>query len=231
MVFIPFGETEPGIFVERENRFVARVERAGRLERAHIATSGRLWELLTPGARLLLEKTASQGRITPLSLRAAYHNGVWVSVDAQIPNKLLAKALRERVLSPFAGAFYIKSEPAYEAGRFDFLLEEDGQPVYIEVKSVTLAENGVALFPDAPTERGRRHLEHLARLAGEGCRTAVIFVAQRQDTAAFAPNARTDPAFALALRNAVRNGVEAYAYNCLTEKRGITLGSRLPVMV
>jgi sugar fermentation stimulation protein A len=229
---ITFQPTEPGVFVERLNRFVALVECDGNRFQAHIATSGRLWELLVPGARLLLEKSQNPKRRTPFSMRAVWHNSVWVSIDAQIPNRLIGKVLRSGELSPFAECHYVRSEPAYGGGRFDFLLaDSDGRPVYIEIKSVTLVEQRTGLFPDAPTERGRRHLKHLATVAaGEG-RAAVIFVIQRNDADRFAPNVVTDPDFGAALRFAAVAGVETYAYRCCVEPEGITLGKRLPVMI
>ena len=172
-MYIPFAPTVPGKFLEKINRFVAVVDYGGNHYHAHIATSGRLWELLVPGATVLLEKSTRATRRTAYSLRAVAHNGVWVSIDAQIPNRLLAKALKVGALLPFAQCEFIRSEPAYGGGRFDFLLADQGQPVYIEVKSVTLVNASVAYFPDAPTDRGRRHLEHLAALAGEDYRCAV----------------------------------------------------------
>ncbi|MDW7650339.1 MAG: DNA/RNA nuclease SfsA [Bacillota bacterium] len=229
---LAFGPTEPGIFVERLNRFVAVVKCRGQLLHAHIATSGRLWELLVPGADLLLEKSMNPGRRTPYSLRTVLHHGVWVSIDAQIPNRLMGRALKAGELRPFADCRFIRSEPAYGGGRFDFLLADNcGRPLYIEVKSVTLVEQKTGLFPDAPTERGRRHLNHLATLAAEGGRAAVIFVVQRSDAGRFAPNVKTDPEFGSALRRASVAGVEIYAYRCYVEPQGITLGERLPVMI
>ena len=231
MIQYTFLPTVPGVFVQRLNRFVAQVEYDGKLWSAHIATSGRLGELLVPGADVLLEKSTRETRRTPYSLRAVYYNDVWVSIDAQIPNRLVGSALKAGLLPPFADAEFIRSEPAYESGRFDFLLADAGQATYVEVKSVTLVEGQVGRFPDAPTVRGRRHLLHLAELAQQGCRTAVIFVIQRNDAKSFAPNAVTDPAFACALRQALLSGVEVFAYRCEVSPAGIILTDRVPVLV
>jgi sugar fermentation stimulation protein A len=228
---LDFKPTVAGCFTERLNRFVALVECSGKQVHAHIATSGRLWELLVPGATVLLEAVNDPLRKTQYNLRAVHHEGVWVSIDAQVPNKLLGKSFREGTLSPFAHCDYVRSEPAYGGGRFDFLLSDEGQPFYIEIKSVTLVENAVGLFPDAPTERGRRHLEHLGLAVGEGYRAAVIFVIQRSDAEYFAPNQRTDPAFARALRKASLAGVDVYAYRCRVRPAGIVLAERVAVMV
>ncbi|MBS4021793.1 MAG: DNA/RNA nuclease SfsA [Dethiobacter sp.] len=220
----------PGVFIARPNRFVALVSVGDSVSRAHIATSGRLHELLVPGARVLLER-APDGRRTEFSLRAVEYNGVLVSIDAQLPNRLLEKALKGRELPPFADCEFLRREPAWGSGRLDFLLLESGNAVYIEVKSVTLVEGKTALFPDAPTERGRRHLHSLLTIARGGQRAAVIFVVQREDAAVFAPNSATDPYFAAALQEAVAGGVEVYAYRCRVEKDYIELLQRLPVMV
>lgn len=228
---IPFKPTLSGCFLERRNRFVALVELDGEPVHAHIATSGRLWELLVPNAKVLLEPSTSTTRRTPYSVRAVWHQGIWVSIDAQLPNRLLRQILSHNKLPPFAACQFVRSEPAYSGGRFDFLLEEQGQAVYLEVKSVTLVDAGVALFPDAPTVRGRRHLDHLAILRGEGCRCAVIFIVQREDAIYFTPNRVTDPAFAQSLRSAVAAGVEAYAYRCLVNPAGLTLTQRIPVLI
>jgi sugar fermentation stimulation protein A len=228
---IKFKPTIPAIFTGRLNRFVALAEINGSVVEAHIATSGRLHELLVAGARVLLEKNCTPARKTRFSLRAVEYDGVWVSIDAQVPNRLVEKALVSRVLPPFAGCEYLRREPAYDGGRLDFLLSEKGKYVYIEVKSVTLVEGRTALFPDAPTVRGRRHLLCLQELAESGQRAAVLFVVQREDAGGFAANSATDPLFAAALREAVAGGVEAYAYGCRVEAAQIELLERLPVMV
>ena len=231
MMRIKFKPTIPAIFTARLNRFVALVQLNGSVSQAHIATSGRLHELLVPGASVLLEKSNSLLRKTQFSLRAVEYDGVWVSIDAQVPNRLVEKALRSRELLPFAGCDFIRREPAYSGGRLDFLLSEEGKDVYIEVKSVTLVEGRTALFPDAPTIRGRRHLVCLQELAQSGCRAAVLFVVQREDACCFAANSATDPLFADELRDAVAGGIEAYAYGCKVEAAQIILLERLPVMV
>lgn len=230
-IHIPFKPTEAGRFVARLNRFVAKVEINGEEVEAHIATSGRLTELFVPGAAVLLERSNSPKRRTVFSLRAVWYHQTWVSIDAQLPNKLIKQALVTKALPPFAQCEFVRSEPVYSSGRFDFLLAEDGQAVYVEVKSVTLVEDGVALFPDAPTARGRRHLSHLADLQREGCRCAVIFIIQRGDADYFAPNQRTDLQFGQALRQAVAAGVEPYAYRCVVDNAGLTLAQRLPVLI
>lgn len=230
-LFIEFGPVASGIFLERPNRFVALVKMDGQSFFAHVPTSGRLRELLLPGTPVLLEASRVPGRSTSFDLRAVSHGDVWVSVDARLPNRLLEAALKAEKIKAFARCRFIRREPAYAGGRLDFELRQDGRPVYIEVKSVTLVENGMALFPDAPTVRGTRHLQHLACLAKNGYRSAVIFAIQRGDARSFAPNSVTDPGFARALHEAVSSGVEAYAFSCPVTPQGIRLGERLPVLV
>jgi len=229
---ISFQPTQKAYFKKRLNRFVAVAELNGKSVLAHIATSGRLGELLLPGAEVLLEASTSTARRTPFSLLAVRYQDIWVSIDAQLPNRLMRQMLNANEFPPLADCRFIRSEPSYGQGRFDFLLEApDNQPVYVEVKSVALVEEAIALFPDAPTERGTRHLHHLTSLCSEGNRCVVIFIVQRSDAAACTANSRTDPAFAEALAQAVDGGVEVYAYKCDVEPSGVTLTQRLPVLL
>jgi sugar fermentation stimulation protein A len=184
---ILFGQTFPAIFIKRLNRFAGLVDLDGRQVKVHIPTSGRLGELLVKGAAVRLKPGNSPGRRTEFSLLLVRMQNTWVSVDAQLANRLVGKALKNNEWLPFGDCRFVRSEPAFAGGRFDFLLAESGRDVYVEVKSVTLVEGETDLFPDAPTERGRRHLEKLAALAQKGCRCAVIFVAQREDAKYFAP--------------------------------------------
>lgn len=228
---IMFGKTIYGKFLERRNRFVGLVDLNGQQIQAHIATSGRLWELLVPEARVLLEQSTAPGRKTGYNLRAVEYNGHWVSIDAQLPNRLLEKALKKKALPPFADCTVLQREPHYGQGRFDFLLQEGDRKVWLEVKSVTLVEHKTALFPDAPTERGRRHLLHLAGAVDGGDGAAVVFVIQRGDAGFFSPNRVTDPAFAETLDQAVRSGVQVFAYRCQVDPAGVSLEGRIPVLV
>ena len=228
---LQFNPMQVGYFVERLNRFVALVKLNDQKVEAHVATSGRLGELLVPGAEVLLEPSSSAKRRTRYSLRLVKYRNTWVCIDAQVPNILVRKALKQNALKPFVYCRFERSEPKYEHGRFDFLLREKEKPVLLEVKSVTLVEAKTALFPDAPTERGARHLKYLAALRQEGYRCAVLFVVQRDDAIYFAPNQKRDPAFARALRHAVAGGVEVYAYACQVMPEEIALTGRLPVLV
>ena len=218
-------------FVRRENRFRVTVEVAGRIEAAHLPNSGRLGELLIPGRCCYLAPRLSPRRRTPYDLLLVAHAEVLVSVDARLPNRLFAEALAAGRLAPFAGATAVEPEVRRGGSRLDFRLEGPWGVCWVEAKSVTLVKGGVALFPDAPTGRGRRHLEELAALAREGDRAAVVFVVQRSDAAAFAPNAEIDPAFARALREAQAAGVETYAYRCRVTRRALSIVDEVPVVL
>ncbi|MFH1929829.1 MAG: DNA/RNA nuclease SfsA [Chloroflexota bacterium] len=151
-------------FVARDNRFRATVELNGEYVWAHLANSGRLTELLTPGRRLFLRPATAQGRRTAYDLVLVDLDGVLVSVDARVPNSLVEEALREGNLASFDGYETIRREVRWGGSRLDFVLEDQSRRCLIEAKSVTLVKRGVALFPDAPTIRGRRHVEELRRL-------------------------------------------------------------------
>lgn len=218
------GQFQRASFSVRENRFVAQVEIAEKIYSAHVPTSGRLRELLLPGAEVMVRKAQYPGRKTQWDLMLVRTGDTWVSLDSRLPNYLVGQLLNTHQLPPFAGATGIKSEQIYGASRLDFAFtDNNGQQTLAEVKSVTLVEDGLALFPDAPTARGVRHLQELARAVGEGYRAAVLFIIQRDDAKSFAPNHRRDPAFANALEAAVKTGVEIYAWRCRAEANALTL--------
>jgi len=214
-------------FVARDNRFRVTVELNGEYVWTHLGNSGRLTELLTPGRRLFLRPVTTQGRKTAYDLLLVDLDGVLVSVDARLPNALIGEALREGNLAPFDGYETIRREVRWGGSRLDFVLEDQSRRCLIEAKSVTLVKRGVALFPDAPTVRGRRHVEELRRAAAQGERAAIVFVVQRGDASAFASNDEADPTFGVALRAAVKGGVEVYAYACRVSQNQVRLGRDL----
>ncbi|HHS97593.1 MAG TPA: DNA/RNA nuclease SfsA [Chloroflexi bacterium] len=222
--------TVEGRFVRRENRFRITVDVDGRVESAHLPNSGRLSELLVPGRRCYLVPRSSPQRRTPYDLLLVDYDGVLVSVDARLPNPLFAEAVAAGRLAPFVGTTVVEREVRRGESRLDFRLGGPWGTCWVEVKSVTLVEGGLALFPDAPTKRGRRHLEDLAALAGEGYRAAAVFVVQRPDADAFAPNRRADPAFAQGLAEARASGVEVYAYRCRVTRRELSILDAVPVL-
>ena len=243
------GPLVEGVFEQRLNRFAAMVAMDGRPAMVHVANSGRMRELLQPGARCLLAPKAAAGRKTAYDLalvevasdravgepRAEYEGSapgrVLVSADARLPPALVCEAFHAGRLPPFAGFDTARREVVYGDSRLDLLLSGPHGACFIEVKSVTLVEGGVALFPDAPTERGRRHLGALVRVVEEGYRAAAVFVIQREDARACTPHDHADPAFGRTLRDAVAAGVEVYAYVCRVTRREIRLAHAVPVLL
>ncbi len=216
-------------FVRRLNRFLAEVDVAGHRERVHIRNSGRLRELLTSGRQVWLEPSASVDRATRFTLALTRTSAGYVSLDAHLPNRLVEAALRRGRLPGFRGYRLIRREPRVGANRADFLLGRGGRQCLVEVKSVSLVRQGIALFPDAPTLRGRTHLGHL--IAARRCEmlAAVVFVIQRADVRAFAPHREADPGFAELLARCGRAGVRALALACRVTPRGIWIAGRVPV--
>lgn len=227
MRFPPLVE---GRFIKRLNRFAALVDVDRREYLAHIPNSGRLGELLVPGFRVLLAPAPpAAARKTAYDLALVDTGSALASADARLPNRLVAEALAEGRLPQFAGYPTARPEKVFGDSRLDFLLEGPAGSCYVETKSVTLVTKGVALFPDAPTARGVKHLGSLAAARAAGHRAAALFVIQRSDAAAFAPNDAADPVFAAALRRAVAAGVSLWAYRCRLDEQSITLSDSVPV--
>lgn len=217
----------PATFIARPNRFLARVEMNGRLAWAHVHDPGRLKELLIPGAQLLL-RPARGDRKTAYDVMLVRYRRTWVSIYSSLPNQLVKVSLERHELPELGEYPSFQREVRYDNSRFDFRLDTD-PPTWIEVKSASLVVDGVALFPDAPTERGRRHVEHLIDLVGTGQCAAVLFVVQRSDAREIRPNADTDPQFADACKRASNAGVSFYARTCRLGPKAITLGGSIPV--
>jgi sugar fermentation stimulation protein A len=218
-----------GIFLERVNRFLARVEVDGREVGVHVANSGRMKELFVPGWRVLVRPVSGDHRKTKFDLVLVDMGDALASADAQMPNPLLAEGVANGHLQQFAGYTDMRREVIFGDSRLDLMLEGPSGRCYIEAKSVTLVTNGVGLFPDAPTIRGAKHLRTLETVLEAGHRAAVVFVVQRPDASAFATSDPSDPDLADALRSAVAAGVEAYAYNCEVTERSIRLDQALPI--
>lgn len=216
------------IFLSRPNRFIIEAELPdGQHIRAHCADRGRLlW--LTPETPLLIGVKDSPGRKTGFQVAAAWMQGGWSSLDTHLPNQLVEKALRATQLEPFRDCTSLRREFRHGSNRFDFAMECGGRPCILEVKSVGAVCDGVGLFPDAPTERGRRHLNELAALTLNGMRTAVVFIAQHEGARRVEAWRAIDPLFADALLAAAEAGVEIYAYRCPICREGITLEEEIP---
>lgn len=227
-----------GTFLERPNRFVARVRlETGEEVAVHVASSGRLPDVLLPGVPVWVEVgDPAPGRRTAGRLLLARVEESWVSVDTSVPGRIFRRAFAAGALEPFAEYREWRPEVPFGRSRLDFCLTGEGLPAcWVEVKSVTSVERDadgvrVGRFPDAPTTRGQRHLHELVDARRQGHRAAVCFIVQREDAEAFGPWAAVDPAFAEALREAAGAGVEVYAWR-LRVRPGeeIGLGPMLPV--
>jgi sugar fermentation stimulation protein A len=232
LVRVPLTATGPlteATFVARPNQLLVEARVGPRLVRAHMADRGRLLGLLTPGARLLLAPRDEIGRKTAFQVVGVYSGDELVSLDTQLPNRLVMTALSSNAMPQFARYTRIQREVTVAEHRFDFRLGEGMQTCLLEVKSVGKLEGGLAMFPDAPTERGRSHLDLLSKMARSGQRSALVFIVQRHHARAVVPDDAIDPAFGKALRNAICAGVEVYAYLCPLTPEGLTLGPPLPV--
>lgn len=212
-----------GTFLDRPNRFIAHVALKGGVEVCHVKNTGRCRELLTPGAAVYLARSDNPARKTRYDLVAVEKGSLLINMDAQAPNRVFGEWAEHFLPEPAV----VRPEFTWEDSRFDFRLEDGEGPVFVEVKGVTLERDGQALFPDAPTERGVKHLRGLARAAGQGYRAAVFFVIQMEGVSCFRPNDETHPAFGAALREAAESGVGVYAYDCLVTPDSLAI--RRPV--
>lgn len=218
-----------GRFLDRPNRFVAHVEINGGVEVCHVKNTGRCRELLTPGATVYLERAANPQRKTRFDLVAVEKGALLVNMDAQAPNRVFREfAERGELWRELTG---IRAEYTWGDSRFDFLLEDRQGPIFVEVKGVTLEDDGLARFPDAPTQRGVKHLRGLMRAVEQGYRAAVFFVLQMEGMRSFRPNDETHPAFGEALREAAAAGVEVLAYECRVTPDTLTITRPVPVVL
>ena len=218
-------------FIRRLNRFAALVELDDREVMVHVANTGRMTELLTPGRPVLLRPASKPGRKTAFDLMLVDLGSTLCSTDSRLPPHLVEEAFLKRRLQPFAGYHEARREVTFQESRFDLMLTGESRICYVETKSVNLVEDRVALFPDAPTIRGVKHLGTLVKAVQAGHRAAAIFVIQRPDAEAFRPHPTADPQFANALRDSVSHGVEVYAYNCNVTSRSIRIHRRIPVLL
>lgn len=222
-----YEHVEPGIFLARPNRFIARVETAGGVETCHVKNTGRCRELLAPGVRVTLARSDQPSRKTKYDLVAVWKGGLYINMDSQAPNK----AVREALPRLFPGLTIVRPEARFGDSRLDFYLEAGERKIFLEVKGVTLEENGLALFPDAPTERGVKHLRELENCLAAGYEAAVLFLVQMKGVTAFAPNEKTHPAFGDALRGARAAGVHILCFDCLVTEDSLTLDAPVPVLL
>lgn len=203
----------PAVFIYRINRFTAEIEINGAREICHVKNTGRCRELLIEGALVYVQLSDSLMRKTKYDLVAVMKGNRLVNIDSQAPNKVFGEWIKEGNFEKTITL--IKPECRYENSRFDFYIEAGERKIFVEVKGVTLEENETALFPDAPTERGVKHVNELCKCMGEGYEAYIFFVIQMENVRRFEPNRRTHKEFADALNRAVKNKVKVRAVNCL----------------
>lgn len=210
---IRYDNMVPGVFLRRPNRFIAHVAIGGKEEVCHVKNTGRCRELLVPGAAVWCQTHDDPARKTKFSVIAVMKGSRCINMDSQVPNRVAA----EWILSGGLGFVpsVLQAEKTWGGSRFDFYLEtDDGRQGFVEVKGVTLEREGRAFFPDAPTERGTRHLQELTAAAAQGLLAFVVFVVKMEKILSLSPNDETDPAFGAALRQAAESGVSIHAIGC-----------------
>lgn len=219
-------------FIERPNRFIAYCDVEDKRYKVHVKNTGRCKELLIPGGTVYLEKSTNPNRKTPYSLIAVEKGSLLINMDSQAPNVVVEEALKSgRIQLPLLNTplTYIKREQTYGQSRFDFYGEAGTEKFFIEVKGVTLEENGIVRFPDAPTERGVKHLEELMDAYKNGYKSYVIFVVQMEEALYFTPHEERHLAFAKTLKAASNLGVQVLAYTCSVTPESLEIKKPLEV--
>ncbi|MCR2032723.1 DNA/RNA nuclease SfsA [Anaerofustis stercorihominis] len=219
-------------FINRPNRFIAKCKIGDIVETVHVKNTGRCRELLKQGAAVYLEKSDNPNRNTKYDLISVYKNDILFNMDSQIPNKIFREALENKIinLDGFDGELFIKNESTYGNSRFDFYVESKERKAYIEIKGVTLEEEGIAMFPDAPTIRGIKHINELVTAHKDGYEAYMIFIIQFKGAKCFTPNPVHDD-FINALKNAKENGVNILAFDCDVTGDEIKISKKIDVKI
>ena len=215
-----------GIFLARPNRFVAHIEIEGQTEVCHVKNTGRCRELLPAGAQVWCQKSANPNRKTKYDLIAVQKGDRLINMDSQAPNTAAGEWIRS---GGMGNVEQVRAETVHGDSRFDFSFILDGKQCFLEVKGVTLETDGICAFPDAPTERGAKHLRGLTAAVAEGYKAYVLFVVQMENVRYLHPNDETDPAFGAALREAAAAGVQVLAMDCKVTPESMTLRESIPV--
>lgn len=220
-----------GHFLKRINRFLALVEIDGKIENVHIKNTSRCGEIFIPGAICYLEKSSNPNRKTKYTLISAEKNGMIINLDSQIPNKIIYDAIVEGKILSNLNPVDVKREVSYKSSRFDiaFYSQSENKKYFLEVKGVSLEENGIASFPGAPTTRGKKHLDELVDAVGEGYGAVVIFLIQLEMANLLIPNYNMDKDFSNALIRAKENNVLLKAYNSIVTKDSIKINKEVPI--
>lgn len=218
----------PGTFLSRPNRFIAHVEIDGQMEVVHVKNTGRCRELLPPGAQVWCQKSDNPNRKTKYDLITVRKGERLINMDSQAPNQAAREWLSAGGLGEITD---LRAETVHGDSRFDFSFVKDGKTCFLEVKGVTLEHDGVCAFPDAPTERGAKHLRGLTQAARNSFGAYVLFVIQMADVKYLHPNDMTDPHFGTALREAAENGVQVLAMDCQVTVDEMRIRREVPVIL
>ena len=222
-----------GIFLSRPNRFIAEVMIESAIHRCHVKNTGRCKELLIPGVKVYVERSYKPERVTQFDLISVLKGDILVNIDSSAPNKVFHEYLGSGLYLP--DVKLIKKEAIYLSSRFDFYVEAGSEhktrKTFIEVKGVTLEVNGTALFPDAPTERGVKHLNELIECTRNGYEAHVVFVIQMKGTNSFSPNYVTHSAFGETLKSAYKAGVKVTALDCIVSADSLHIANPIPIVV
>jgi sugar fermentation stimulation protein A len=220
-----------GIFIKRINRFVAHVLIDGVEEVVHVKNTGRCKELFIAGTTVILEKAQNPERKTRFSVIAIYKGNRLINIDSQVPNYVVFEALQSEDILEIAEINRLKKEVTYGNSRFDLYFESVGCRGFIEVKGVTLEEEGLVMFPDAPTVRGIKHVFEMIKAVENGYKGYIFFLIQMKGVKSFSPNSKTDPNFATALQLAAQKGVILLAYDSLVSEDEIVIGDRVDIVL
>lgn len=218
-------------FINRPNRFIAEVEIDGKREMVHVKNTGRCKEILLPGTEVYLQHVNSEKRKTKYSLISARKGEMLINIDSQVPNQVVYEAIINHEIDVLKGHELLKREVTYSQSRFDIYFETEKDKGFIEVKGVTLEKQGIAMFPDAPTERGTRHIMELIKAVQEGYEGYLFLLIQMKGCHSFMPNHITDPKFAEALKLAKNSGVEIIAYDSYVTEDQIQISEKIPVII
>lgn len=216
-----------GIFLERINRFIAKVLINGHEELVHVKNTGRCKELFIKGARIYLQKSTNPSRKTKYSLISIYKDQILINIDSQVPNSVVYEGILQKKISDFSELLKLRREVTFGNSRFDLYYETKNSKGFIEVKGVTLENEGISMFPDAPTVRGNKHVLELIKATESGYKNYIFFLIQMAGINSFRPNISTDPDFSLSLVKANKSGVDIICFNSTVGDDFIELNSRI----
>lgn len=223
-----YENIKTGKLIERENRFIALVDIDGEVERVHVPNTGRCKEIFVPGATVILNEPTGTKRKTRYSLVSAYKDDLLINIDSQAPNKIVKEALENKKI--FKDITLIHPECTYGNSRFDFYFERRKEKAFMEVKGVTLEQNSLCMFPDAPTLRGVKHIEELIKAKGEGYGAYIMFLVQMEGMKAFVPNVEMHKDFGDALKDAMDVGVNVLVYDTVVREEEVIFGKEVELM-